>query len=125
MKAKFKNRSVPGLIIAAYDYLRLWSLPSRQQKVQQLQHQLNPLPNNPNQFPQPHPHPAAHPNPQPMQAHDPSDNDGGPKKRKYVRKDSNKIDQPQPQMQHYQKSPYPGLQSHQMQPHPQQRSYFP
>lgn len=36
MKTVFKNRSVPGLVIALYDYLRLWSLPSRQQKMREL-----------------------------------------------------------------------------------------
>lgn len=59
-----------------------------------------------------------------MQAPEPSENDGRPKKRKYVRKDTNKVDQSQLQMQNYQKSPYPGFQGQQMQTHPQQRPYF-
>jgi hypothetical protein len=36
MKATFKNRSVAGLVIALYDYLKLWALPSRQQKMKEL-----------------------------------------------------------------------------------------
>jgi len=33
MKSVFTNRSVPGLVIALYDYLKLWMLPSRMQKM--------------------------------------------------------------------------------------------
>jgi hypothetical protein len=36
MKSVFKNRSVPGLVIALYDFLKLWNLPSRQQKMREL-----------------------------------------------------------------------------------------
>lgn len=39
MKTTFKNRSVAGLVIALYDYLKLWTLPSRQQKMKELMQQ--------------------------------------------------------------------------------------